>query len=136
MHLPSVLLLSARISGNGLHSANIISNIGSCSDNLREKLKLKGNKALYSKFSWYMDFMAFSWALFQVKKLASWNTRNLTYYLSYNIAKKNCHFLRFKKSVPPFDQFYYFRKLALITSVSKIVCYFSLFICHIRETEG
>ena len=36
--------------------------------------------------------------------------------------------------VAPIDQFYYLRKVAFIARISEIICFFSLFICHVRET--
>ena len=61
--------------------------------------------------------------------MPSWNATDFIYYLNYTIAKKNFfihfHVLR----LPLFTS----GKLALIACISKRICYFSLFISHVRE---
>ena len=72
-------------------------------------------------FSRYMDFMAPFYGLFF--KLKNWLLKmpQISVIILAMPVKRNI---------------YYFRKLVLITRVSKRICYFSLFICYVRETEG
>ena len=75
---------------------------------------------------------------FYVKNLPSWNNTNFTQYLSYIIAMKSFVIFLFTLLgilYPSLNWFCCFRKLILIAYISKIICYFCLFICHIRETR-
>ena len=76
--------------------------------------------------------------LYNVKNLPSGNTTGFSFYLNCIIAIGILFsFLRFKAPIDYafLDRFYHHRKLVFMACISRKNCYFSLFICHVRETR-
>ena len=114
--------------------AIITSNVGNCGDHLQKYSKLNETRicASFCQGIWIFSLnLELERALFYVKKFPSWNNTYFTYYLSYIVAGTDLIVSRFKASIPHLS--IDFRKFVLITCISKRFCYFSRFICHVRE---